>query len=145
MTTWFTGRRQKFGNTKVIGVSGQRFDSKFEAARAMALVSMQRAGLVRNLLTQVPFEFVINGVLVCRYIADFTYDELVGTEWLRVVEDCKSPATRKEPAYRIKYKLMLAVHGITIRETLENTTWMRPSRSGLKTAKSRLTARRTPS
>jgi len=34
----------------------------------------------------------------------------------RVVEDVKSEFTRKDPVYRLKYKLMKACHGIDIRE-----------------------------
>jgi len=33
-----------------------------------------------------------------------------------VIEDVKSPVTRKLPAYRLKKRLMLACHGITIVE-----------------------------
>ena len=55
---------------------------------------------------------MINGVKVCTYIADFTYEELGGV----VVEDVKSEFTRKDPVYRLKNKLMKACHGIDIRE-----------------------------
>jgi len=35
---------------------------------------------------------------------------------VKVVEDVKSEVTRKLPTYRLKNKLMRAVHGIAIRE-----------------------------
>lgn len=40
----------------------------------------------------------------------------VEPDWGLVVEDVKSPATRKLPLYRLKAKLMKAIHGIEIRE-----------------------------
>ena len=53
----------------------------------------------------------MNGQLICKYIADFVYDDLdAGCE---AVEDSKGFRTRD---YRIKAKLMLACRGIKIRE-----------------------------
>jgi len=48
------------------------------------------------------------------YTADFVYKDGNGTE---IVEDTKSEATRKEPDYVLRRKLMLHVHGIRIKET----------------------------
>lgn len=47
------------------------------------------------------------------YTADFVYNEAGEL----VVEDVKSEATRKEPDYVLRRKLMLHVHGIKILET----------------------------
>ena len=47
------------------------------------------------------------------YTADFRYTDKEGKI---VVEDVKSPRTRKNPEYIIKRKLMLERYGITIRE-----------------------------
>ena len=47
------------------------------------------------------------------YTADFRYTDKEGKV---VVEDVKSPRTRKNPEYIIKRKLMLERYGITIRE-----------------------------
>jgi hypothetical protein len=91
---------------------------------------LQRAGEIRELQTQVPFELIPSqrepdtvgkrggikqGKCIeksCVYYADFVYKDANGNV---VVEDAKSPATRTE-AYRIKKKLMLWVHGIRIQE-----------------------------
>ena len=47
----------------------------------------------------------------CSYIADFVYDLPDGGT---VIEDCKGMRT---PAYKIKKKLMLHIHGIQIKES----------------------------
>jgi hypothetical protein len=54
----------------------------------------------------------VSGVLVGTYIAEFVYEEGAAT----VVIDCKSPQTRKLAAFRIKAKLMQAIHGLQVRE-----------------------------
>lgn len=114
-------RGNKYGNRKVT-VFNQTFDSKHEAQRYLELVSMQRAGKICELSTQVPFELIPAvrddyGKLIqrsCEYIADFTYYDINadGTRTF-VVEDAKGVRTE---AYRIKRKLMLWRHGILVRE-----------------------------
>ncbi len=49
-----------------------------------------------------------------KYVADFVYTDVATGK--TVVEDVKSPATRKNPTYVLKRKLMLDRHGITIKE-----------------------------
>jgi hypothetical protein len=102
---------RKFGNRKVTNEHGT-FDSEKEARRYGELVMLERAGRIAKLRRQVPYALVVNGIHVCDYVADAVYSE--GARL--VVEDTKSVATRKERAYRIKVKLMLAVHGIEVKE-----------------------------
>jgi hypothetical protein len=104
-------RRNKFNAVRTV-VDGLKFDSKREAARWAELRTMERAGVITALERQVKFPMVVNGILVCSYVADFRYCE----GGRAVVEDVKSEITRKEPTYRIKVKLMQAVHGIEVRE-----------------------------
>ncbi|NOQ48725.1 MAG: DUF1064 domain-containing protein [Methanococcoides sp.] len=103
-------RKTKYGNKKTAG-----FDSKREAMRYRDLDLLQKAGEISELKTQVTFEVVPKqeGERAVKYIADFSYFDLNGNY---VVEDVKSPAT-KTPAYVIKRKLMLHVHGIRVLET----------------------------
>lgn len=102
---------RKYKNEKT-QVDGVWFDSKREARRYGELKLLERAGEIRNLRLQVVYDLVVYGRLVCRYRADFVYeDRRLG--WAEVVEDAKGCRTE---AYIIKRKLMLAVHGITIRE-----------------------------
>jgi len=102
------GRRAKFGNKKTV-IDGITFDSKAEATRYSTLKVLESAGVVTQLRLQVPYELTVNGLKVCRYIADFVYT-MDGKE---VVEDVKGMRT---PEYKLKRKLMLAVFGIEIQE-----------------------------
>lgn len=100
-------------------VDGITFDSKHEAARYQELRLMEKAGLIRDLHVQQRFALDVGDTHIANYLADFTYDEWVLADglWHPVVEDTKSPITRT-PTYRLKAKLMKALHGITIRETI---------------------------
>jgi Protein of unknown function (DUF1064) len=94
-------------------VDGIRFDSKREARRWVELRLLERAGQISGLHHQIRFDLVVNGVRIGRYTADFQYRE----NGELVVEDVKSPATKKARDYVLRKKLMLAIHGIEIRET----------------------------
>lgn len=108
------GSRNKFANKKTV-VDGMVFDSKKEAERWRQLALMEAAGEINDLQTQVRFPFVVNGQRVCSYVADFMYYDTRTLK--RVVEDVKSPPTRKNPTYRLKFKLFRALYGFEITET----------------------------
>jgi hypothetical protein len=103
----------KFANRKVT-IDGITFDSQKEARRWGELKLMERAGLITDLTLQPVFPIVVNGQKICKYIGDFSYYE--GDPAVHVVEDVKSEFTRKLPVYRLKNKLLKAVHGVEIRE-----------------------------
>lgn len=100
--------RAKYLNKKTV-VDGIKFDSQREATRYSVLKIMQVAGIISDLRLQVPYTITINGLKVCKYVADFVYIDN-GRE---VVEDVKG---MKTPTYNLKKKLMKAVHGIEIQE-----------------------------
>jgi len=93
-------------------LDGVRFASKREAARYADLRLLQKAGQLTDLRCQVAFDLRVNNIAVAIYVADFTYHTPDGA---RVVEDVKCPPTRT-PLYRLKKKLMKAVHNIDITE-----------------------------
>jgi hypothetical protein len=93
-------------------VDGLRFDSRKEAARWGELCLLRDAGVISGLRRQVRIPIRVKGVTVCRYVADAVYIE----GGRRVVEDVKSPATRRLAVYRLKRRLLAAVYGIQIRE-----------------------------
>jgi hypothetical protein len=95
-------------------VDGIRFASKREANRYGQLKLLQMGGKIRNLQLQVRFRIAVKNQKICDYVADFSYDESSVDGWLPVVEDVKGVRTQ---IYKLKKKLMLAVHGIQIRET----------------------------
>ena len=90
-------------------VDGIVFDSAKEARRYGQLKLMLKAGVIAELERQRPYELTVNGVKVATYRADFVYRE----NGAPVVEDVKGFRT---PEYKLKAKLMRAVHGITIKE-----------------------------
>lgn len=98
-------RGSKYHNERTRG-----FDSKKEAQRFDQLMLLMKAGHIGGLLSQVPFRIEVNGIKICKYIADFTYME----NGKYIVEDTKGKRT---DVYKLKKKLMLAVHGIEIKET----------------------------
>lgn len=100
----------KYGN-KPTERDGIRFHSKREADRYQELLLMQSAREISALERQVPFDLIVNGVKVARYVADYAYRDKAGA---RVVEDAKGYATT---TYKLKKKLMLACHGIHVRES----------------------------
>lgn len=102
-------------NARRTEVEGIVFDSKREAARYRELVLLEAAKKISDLRTKCAacvFDLTVNGVKVSRYTADFVYTE----NGKRIVEDVKSGPTRTR-AYVMRRKLMLACHGIEIRET----------------------------
>lgn len=106
--TW--RRRSKFGAVRT-EVDGIKFASKAEAARWVELQRLEAAGEIRKLRRQVRYELPVADVLVCRYVADFVYQRRRGAVWQEVVEDVKGVET---PEFKLKAKLMQAVHGIGI-------------------------------
>jgi len=103
-----TQAKSKYGNKKV-EFDGKIFDSKKELAHYLTLRMMEKAGVISDLKTQIPFELNDGGTHSLKYIADFTYLE---NGQLKVV-DVKGYKTR---VYLKKKKLMQSVHGITINE-----------------------------
>lgn len=94
------------------------YDSKKEYYRAQQLKILLNAGLISDLREQVVFLLIPSQTnsegfkeRPVKYIADFVYiDNATGQT---IVEDTKGFPT---PEYIIKRKLMLMVHGITIKE-----------------------------
>ena len=78
----------------------------------MYLKSLERAGRVKNLELQPRFIITVNGQKICTYVADFRYDkEQADGTWEHIIEDAKGVET---PEFKLKKKLMKAVHNIEI-------------------------------
>jgi hypothetical protein len=103
----------KYGNEKVFDEFGNEYDSKKERKRGRDLKLLLKVGEIGFLARQVEYQFQIKGGKIASYYADFVYTNNTGEI---VVEDVKSEATRKLPVYRLKRKMMLAQHGIKIKE-----------------------------
>lgn len=107
----------KYNNQKTPAF-GIMFASKKEANRYEQLRLMESGGVVKDIQIQVRYRLEVNGLHICDYIADFVYFDKLSRPgrdpWKQVVEDTKGIRTA---AYKLKKKLMLAIHGIEIRET----------------------------
>lgn len=102
--------------------------------RYLELVALQEAGEIAGLERQPRYILVgsqkrEDGTTErpVSYTADFRYTDKEGKI---IVEDVKSPRTRKNPEYIIKRKLMLERYGITIRR------WRNGKNRRLKSKKS---------
>jgi hypothetical protein len=87
------------------------FDSAAEANRYDELKLLERSGDISHLVLQPEFDCVVNGKHVCKYRADFQYVNLA-TQAI-ITEDVKGFRTA---VYRLKKKLVEALHGIAITE-----------------------------
>ena len=92
-------------------VDGYRFASKKEANRYQQLLWMHEANEIEDLQLQPRFDIEVNGVKVCKYYADFKYRDKRTGDY--VIEDVKGVRTA---VYKLKKKLVQAVHGIDIVE-----------------------------
>ena len=119
---WARVPRHKYGARRV-EVDGIKFDSRREAARYGELKMLLAADLIRELEIHPGYALVVAELYregppfvfttVGQFHADFRYVDVTTGE--RVVEDVKSPPTRTT-AYRLRKRIVEAVHGITIRE-----------------------------
>lgn len=104
--------KSKYGSEWTV-VDGIKFQSKKEANEYVILKGRLIAGEIKDFKRQVTYSLEVNGVLICKYIADFVVYNWDGT-W--EVKDVKSDFTKKLPIYRMKKALMEAIHGIKIKE-----------------------------
>lgn len=116
-----TKNTKKYNNQTVV-IDGIKFDSKKEANRWFDLNAMLKAKLISNLQRQVVFELApatnLHGEKrmksALRYVCDFQYFD--NTLLKTVVEDVKSPSTRKTALYRAKKHLMKTQLGLDVIE-----------------------------
>lgn len=106
-------RASKYGNRK-IEYGGRTFDSKLEADYAAELDRLRKATdpaeRVVSVEYQVRFPILVNAVKICDYLADFVVTYGDGRT---AVIDAKGIKT---DVYKLKRKLMKAVHDIDIEE-----------------------------
>lgn len=103
------GKISKYHNQRTT-YDGVLYDSKKEANRAFELDMLKKRKVVKDWQRQVSFPITINGIKICTYRADFKVEYHNG---LIEIEDVKGFLT---DIYKLKKKLVKAVHGIDIRE-----------------------------
>lgn len=111
-------RRNKFGNQRVKG-AGVSFDSQSEQRRWHELQLLERAGEIRDLVLHPRFSLDINGHHICDYVADYGYqcphrDPDGFVFWIGIVEDRKAGTITQTDVFRLKRKLMKALHNVDI-------------------------------
>lgn len=94
-------------------IDGIRFASIREGNRYAELKLLAKANEIWNLQLQVKFKCEIGGKTPFTYIADFAYWTRENGDLVRVIEDAKGVRT---PVYRLKKKVIEALHNIEIRE-----------------------------
>jgi hypothetical protein len=104
----------KYRNKPFRDRAGVYWHSRKEYRHWLVLRAAEAAGLIRGLKRQVRYRLTVNGVEVGSYVADFTFFD-AETDRV-VVQDVKSPATRRLPLYRLKRNLMRAVWGLAVEE-----------------------------
>ena len=101
-------KRSKYGNRRV-EVDGKKFDSQHEADVYAELILRVKAGELKTVLRQVPFDLP-GGI---RYVADFL---TVDADNRVTVYDAKSEATKKNRVYINKKKQVRDCCGLEIVE-----------------------------
>lgn len=98
----------KYRNKKTV-IDGITFDSKKEAERYCLLKMLEKHGDISELQLQRKFLIVPkegNNKTARFYIADFVYIK----NGKQVIEDVKSPITKKNPVYTLKKALVLYLY-----------------------------------
>ena len=98
-------KRSKYGNIQTTK-NGKVFASKKQANDHQDLMLLEKAGEIKNLQHEVEFPVVVNGIDICSYFADHVFSE----RGKRIAADTKSPATRKNAVWRLKWKLVKALY-----------------------------------
>jgi hypothetical protein len=106
-------RAPKYRNKPFVDADGIRWDSQAEYRRWSELKLLERAGQISGLERQVTVPLVVNGTKICAVRLDFIFWE----NGKRVWADCKSEFTSKLPVWRLKSKLIRALHpNVELRE-----------------------------
>lgn len=103
-----TGKAPKYKN-QITFVEGVRFQSLKEAERYKWLRIFERQKKILDLKRQVAYPIFINGILICKWLADFTFYE----DGKLVIEDAKGFRTKE---YKLKKKMVEAFYTVTIKE-----------------------------
>lgn len=104
-------RKGKYGNIEVV-IDGIWFQSTKEGEYYKTLKILQAAGQILEFKRQATYKLSVNGVLICKYVADFVVYWPNGT--IEVI-DVKGEHTAKLPVFRMKRALMKAILNIDVK------------------------------
>lgn len=119
--------RLKYGNiwTEVDGI---KFQSILEADYYGKLKLRKRANDLVKFERQKRYEFIINGISIGAYVADFVIWENSGAV---TVVDTKSAATEAIPFFQMKKALMLALFSIDVK-IVKSNVWTKKDKKNKK-------------
>lgn len=123
MVSWVVHKGNKYG-AKRTEYGGEVYDSRFEAGVALDLDLRRKAKDIAKVERQVTFPFVVNGIKVGQWRADFVITHNDGT---REVVEAKGFETF---LFKLKWNLMQALYP-DYKLTLVRQHWM-PRRGGGK-------------
>lgn len=103
----------KYGAKKVT-FDGIEFDSQREFTYYLDYKALQKAGQISHLKVHPQFRCEVNGKLIGKYTADFEFVE----NGRRRVIDVKNPVTARKADFRLRKKLVEALHGIDVEVVL---------------------------
>ncbi len=92
---------------------GVVYDSKHEMLYSKHLDLLIKAKEIISYERQIKYPLHVGGDLICHYILDF---KVVYSDGSIQYIDCKASKRMTEPVYKLKKKLMKAIHGIDIKE-----------------------------
>lgn len=99
-------KRNKYG-AKPTTVNGIRFHSKRESEHYLKLRRELLEGKISDLELQPAYQITVNGMKICKYVADFRYNR----DGASIVEDVKGMDTRLS---KIKRKLVKALYNVDV-------------------------------
>lgn len=108
-----SGSPSKYRNRPTV-YNGRRYASKKEAEYARRLDLLVKAGQVRAWKAQPRYPLRVDGTLVSTYVADFLVEYADGAVEVVDVKGRKSGLPYQ--MFRLKAKLLHALHGIVVRE-----------------------------
>ena len=71
--------------------------------------------MITDLKMQTAYPIKVNGMHICKYIADFEYKNLAGEI---IVEDTKGSEASTDPLFKLKRKLVGAIYGIDVKTVI---------------------------
>ena len=98
---------------KWVTIDGIKFQSTGEGNYYLELKDRLLRGHIKSFKRQISFEFIVNGIKICKYVCDYGVEHFDGSI---DILDYKSNFTRGLALYRLKKALMIACYGILIKE-----------------------------
>lgn len=112
----FRGKYANYNKRKVKAEAfGHKWDSEFELTRYKELRFLAGVGLITDLECQPSFPLIVKQKKIGKYTADFRYK--IASSGKIIVEDIKTVMTAGEAAFRLRIKLVDALHSVQVKIT----------------------------